>query len=266
MNRIFIAPLLSLTLIAAPVLSDTRDEVFEIVEAVSVGEPLSELPEDLHAPEMIEFFYHGRDYQLAWQDRATIQPVLALLGKSVEHGLDPEDYHYSTLRALEKEWHKRILRKDRVRARFDVLLSDAVLLYARHLIQGKVDPTQMESSWNYEKRDFSAERVSQRLNDAISTGTLLEDLESMAPAFAFYQGLQDELKRYQTLAENGAFAVVPTDTVLKAGMRHANVVPLRASLVRLNLLPASDSDHFDEELKAALASIGEARVTAVLCT
>ena len=147
--------------------ASVRDDIFDIVEAASVAEENDSLAESVRARELVHEFYHQRDYELAWDGEEHVNALLDLLGMSDLQGLDPNDYHYPALRALQAEWKERLLRKDRVRARFDVLLTDAVFMYARHMVQGKVDPTRWEESWNYTRRDFAAEEIIGKLSTAL---------------------------------------------------------------------------------------------------
>jgi murein L,D-transpeptidase YcbB/YkuD len=232
--------------------ADVRDEVFDIVEAASVAQ---QDDAELGAPELIESFYNARDYQMAWTERKQIKPVLALLGASSDHGLNPDDYHYGQLQKFVSDWGSRKDRSDRIRARFDVLLTDGVLLYARHMREGKVDPAKLEESWNYARRDFSADEVLSRLSTAIANNTVLEQLQAMEPKLRFYRLLREELKHYRELEAAGGFLSVPTDVVLKPGMQHDNVAVLRAKLQKMgySLVSADvDRDLFDDQLKAAV--------------
>lgn len=242
-------------LLAQGLQADVRDEIFDIVEVLSVAEGDERSSDAVGAPELLESFYHARDYQLAWSEREQIDAVLGFLNASSEHGLDPDDYHYGQLQKLMSDWDKRRDRSDRLHARFDVLLTDAVLMYARHIQEGKVDPAKLEESWNYVRRDFSSEKVLARLSAAIVQGDVVAKLQAMTPQFNFYRLLQVELKRYRQLQAAGGFLPVPTDVVLKPGMRHDNVAVLRARLQQLDNPQAgasADSDLFDDELKAAV--------------
>ncbi len=253
MYRIFAYVFLVVGLSPAFASADMRDHIRDIVEAVSVGEEREHLPERVYGPQLIATFYDNRDYQLAWENLDQVRAVLAVLGSAGEHGLNPEDYHFSTLAGLRDEWKQRLLKRDRVRARFDVLLSDGVLLYARHIIEGKVDPSKLETSWNYTRRGFSPEETSAKLTGALVTNNIVDVLRDLEPRFPFYRLLQAELAHYRELAASGSFVPVPEDTVLREGMTHANVLLLRESLGRLNyeIAVADDPMQFDAQLEEA---------------
>ena len=123
----------------------------------------------MHSPEFMGVFYHLLEYQPAWTDPDYVGEMINLLGDSDLEEFNPDDYHYGELQALRREYKADQADKDHIRAQFDVLLSDGILLYARHLLEGKVDPRTMDSSWNYPRRDFVPEVVAQSLVQAISS-------------------------------------------------------------------------------------------------
>jgi murein L,D-transpeptidase YcbB/YkuD len=231
-----------------------EDEIFDIVEGVAVGEERHLLPEPVRARELIHLFYQNRNYRIAWDDIEEIQQVLAWLARSTEHGLDPEDYHYSALMEIARQWESRRRGRDVLRARFDVLFSDGVLLYARHLLQGKVDPRRFEPAWNYTMRDMDPERISGELTAAVDGDKALEVLQGLEPDTRFYRLMKVELQRYRDLEEKHAFREVPVDTVLRPGQSHPNIPALRTQLKRLGFFQgnADDPELFDEDLKLAV--------------
>jgi murein L,D-transpeptidase YcbB/YkuD len=246
--------LLGFILAATVSRADVRDEIIDIVEAASVGEDRDLLPEPVRARELIHLFYQERDYNLAWNDGEQIQSVLAALADSRSHGLNPEDYHYSALKALEAEWHQKFRGRDRVRAQFDILLSDGLLLYARHQIEGKVDPALLEASWNFTRRDWNPEVITTNLSTAIEKQTVVATLESFEPSFRLYDRLRSNLRRYRQFDGAYEFEPIPTDVVLRPGMTHPNIASLRESLRRLELWQGDNSQEqlYDDELLAAV--------------
>ena len=245
---------LGLALTATVIRADVRAEIVDIIEASIVGEERHLLPAPIRVRQLIDLFYQARDYNLAWNDGEQIQRVLTVLADSTSHGLNPEDYHYSVLKALEAEWHKKFRGRDRVRAQFDVLLSDGVLLYARHQLEGKVDPALLESSWNFSRRDWVAEVVVSNLSTAIDEQNIVPTLESFEPSLELYDSLRSSLQLYRQFDESYEFVPIPTDVVLKPGMTHPNIASLRESLRRLQLLQgdADDENVYDDTLVAAV--------------
>jgi murein L,D-transpeptidase YcbB/YkuD len=237
-------------------MASPRDEIFGIFDTIHQGEQPHVLPEPVRASATLGLFYDMRNYEPAWPTYDDIQRILAELAASEKEGLNPDDYHYSTLKSLEAEYFatREGGEKDRLHAAFDVLLSDGVLLYARHLQEGKVDPARVESTWNFARRDFEADRVAAALAEAIQQGDVVERLNGFKPGLRFYGLMKEELARYRDLDRRYDTLTLPEDTVLKPGMRHGNVSILREQLSRLgyDAANAPDPDLFDEGLKNAV--------------
>lgn len=241
-------------MLSVPVRAGVEDEIFAILGSFHHGEQDHRLPEPIRAVETLDLFYGERDYEPAWADYDFIERVLAELESSYHEGLNPEDYHVTALRRIAGQYLAGGERDTALRAEFDVLLSDAVLLYGRHLQEGKVDPSRIESTWNFSRRDFSPERLSGALVAALEAGTVVEVLQEFKPDVAFYQLLKLELARYRTLEQQYPVEPVPPGTTLRVGMTHPNVVPLRRQLERLGFAtPATAApETFDEALEAAV--------------
>ena len=205
-------------------------------------------------PAIIEAFYSEDNYQSVWNDREQAVRVLDILAGAAEDGLNPEDYHYATLQTMLDENELSWTTGNRSRALFDVLLSDGVILYIRHLSQGKVDPRQMDPSFNYSRLEFEPTKISTALRRAVSEDTIDRIMEDLRPQQRFYQQMTTALASYRDLAASEAFVNIPDDVVLKPGNDHANVLALRKRLVGSGQLdPAFESSTlFDTQLEAAV--------------
>lgn len=243
-------------LLLSPARADVRDHIFEFIDSIHQGAELQEFPGGLYAEETLSLLYEGRGYEPAWASYEDIKPVLAELKASFHEGLNPEDYHYSALKALETDYFSALdqHRRDRLRASFDVLLTDGVLLYARHLLEGKVDPGRVEETWNFTRADFEPAVTVQRLAEALEEGSVVERLQAFKPSMRFYRLGRSELARYRELEQRKEFMKVPTDTVLRPGMQHENVAALRARLVQLGYAVGRsvDAGVYDRDLVAAV--------------
>ena len=251
-----IAPLLlALLLVASPSWADLRNELQAITEHLLL-DGQGHMPSGgiIYQPSIVEAFYAELDFQPAWQDRDQTSRALELLADSGRDGLDPADYHHPELMSL---WAQRDLdwpERDRARARFDVLLTDGVILYVRHLLEGKSDPKQFDPSFNYQRIDFEPERVSAGLRKAIAEDSLADVIDRSRPSSSFYRQMMSALVHYRSLAARGHFRPIPSGVVLKPGQAHANIVPLRSRLNDLGYLPpeATSSRAFDEQLVEAV--------------
>ena len=208
----------------------------------------------VYQPAIIEQFYSENNYQPVWIDREQAVRVLGILAGAAEDGLNPEDYHYTTLKTMLDKSDVSWTTGNRSSALFDVLLSDGVILYIRHLSQGKVDPRRMDPSFNYSRLEFEPTKVSTALRRAVSEDTIEDIMEEVRPQQRFYHQMKKALASYRDLAAGEAFVDIPDDVVLKPGNDHANVLALRKRLVETGQLdPASKSSTlFDEQLEKAV--------------
>jgi murein L,D-transpeptidase YcbB/YkuD len=251
--------LILLALLSSPTfaqVASVEQEIQEITDGLLSGDDLEYLPAEALVEEIIPAFYERRDFQPAWQVRAVAQQVLDLIASSADEGLEPADYHYQELLELKAQWEQQPPHSNRLRAQFDVLLTDGMLIYARHLIEGKVNPGPLEYSWNYSRRQFLPDTVVQNVSLAIDEGRVGEELARLAPDFWFYRQLKEELRFYRNLNQQGPFLPLPADEVLRKGDSHGNVVQLRQRLSELNYFAgeASESPFFDTELLEAVKS------------
>lgn len=236
--------------------ADLQQELMQVTEHLLM-DGAGQLPAGgvVNQPEIIADFYAGNDYQPAWQDREQVRGILDLLGAAAADGLNPADYHYPTLQTLWQRQYEAWENRDRLRARFDVLLSDGLILFIRHLLQGKVDPKQLDPAFNYDRLDFEPGRVSDSLRTAIATGSVFDLVERARPRQNFYLQMKAALAYFRELAAAETFVAVADDVVLKPGQSHANVVPLRQRLTRLGYLSAeapAGSTVYDDALESAV--------------
>jgi len=237
--------------------SNVSHEILNINERLFVERlnPGAHGPVRVHNPEFVGIFYELIEYQPAWTDREYIQQIIALLGDSRLEGLSPDDYHYGELLGLIRDYPAVGLEQNYYsQARFDVLLTDGILLYARHLIEGKVDPRTLDSSWNYPRREFDPDAIAQNLVQAVKEHRVAAVLEQLKPEVPAYLKMREELAYYRQLADTRQFFTVPGDTVLKPKQTHSNVVLLRRRLQQLSYIESHgpESGYFDAELERAV--------------
>ncbi len=244
-----------------PARAEVSIEIFDIFDSLHQGVQPHVLGEDLHASDTLDLFYSNRNYTPAWSTYGDIKAVLAELEASYKEGLEPEDYHYSRLKALEEEYFstRRESKRERLHAAFDVLLTDGVLLYARHLQEGKVDPRRVETTWNFARVDFDPNNTAERVQAAMEAGDVVERLHSFKPNSRFYLLMRERLAYYRGLEERYEFTTVPTATVLRPGESHDNVLALREQLARLGYATgdAADPRLFDADLEAVVKEFQE---------
>jgi murein L,D-transpeptidase YcbB/YkuD len=131
------------------------------------------------------------------------------------------------------------------------------VLYARHLIQGKVDPRILDSSWNYARRDIVPAAVAENLAAAIASRRVAQVLAEFKPDTGFYALMKQQLRHYRQLAAREIFSPIPADIVLRRGDKQPNIVPLRRRLKELSYLASDvpETDGFDASVEEAIRQL-----------
>ncbi len=188
----------------------------------------------------VEHVYAENGYELMWASYGHVPRLLDTLADSKYEGLNPVDYHVPTLRLLHNDIQLGMASARQVQ-QFDVLLTDAVLTYAKHLLRGKVDPKTLSNDWDYNRREIERATATVALDKHIKAGTVSRGLRNLRTEFDNYKALKKALREFLALAERGEFVPVNVEpNQLRAGTRHAAVGQLAQRLVDVGDLSASD--------------------------
>lgn len=216
--------------------------------------------ERLHAATELPRFYRGRGFVPAWVDELGPRPLadsaLWAVEGAILEGLESSHYHLARIRDVYADVRRARLANgtlDPARlAELDLLLTDAFLLYASHLAEGRVDPITIHPEWTAGRR--SVDLVAE-LDMALATGRVGEVLEGLLPTHPAYARLRDVLADYRRVAGRGGWPELPGRT-LEPGMRDPAVALLRQWL-RLSgdLAPARPDSYeqfYDAEVEVAV--------------
>lgn len=233
----------------AHALEPTAEQIRTYCEAILDGSNRSISGQQIAATTVLPSFYADRDFEPAWLEPERFQELLRVLKGAEDHGLDPEDYHYSTL----VEWPDDT---DPVQlAARDVLATEALIRFGYHLHFGKIDAAGLDPDWNLSRRLKNKEPVS-ILKQVVAAPGLEDFLAAhLEPGGTFYQGLRKALARYRGLAETGGWPRVPEGPTLRPGDVGPRVAALRSRLqVTDQLLDSkkADSQNYDPDLQAAV--------------
>ncbi|MBI2752113.1 MAG: L,D-transpeptidase family protein [Betaproteobacteria bacterium] len=204
------------------------------------------------ARRLIPEFYEHRGFRPAWTRREQATALLASIGASRGHGLDPADYHAAALRRLLADTTTgahALSDADR-----ELLLTDALIRLAYHLHFGKADPRELYSGWTF-TRSLGAIDPVQALEETLAAPRLDEAVERFAPQLPAYRHLQQALARLRAIEAAGGWPQLRTGHALKPGMLDPCVKALRDRLVASgDLAPAAGTEaaRFDAALEAAV--------------
>lgn len=219
------------------------------LETLLTRDATDTLPPDLDRAALAGF-YAPRDFTPFWfqagGDRKGAAAVLAALVSADEDGLDPARYR---LDALGDHW---LFVEAADRALAELLLTDALLRYARDLRRGRFEPRQVDDRWHIQPEDFDPLAVLQRLHTPTD---IIAVLPTLAPRHRGYHRLRTALARYRTIAKDGGWPRIAEGPLLQAGDHSPRVVALRQRLLRSGDLQADDTgtaELFDERLEMAV--------------
>lgn len=152
----------------------------------------------LYYPNSVKRFYEANGYQAAWVNRhentAQTWQAMMLLDCVLQYGLSHDDYHPHAL--LYDPLHTMIEEPGRIsnskKARFDILLTDALVALMNNLHYGKLNP-----KYAAEKIDgdmslpFHAEAI---LLDARRQADMVKAIVSVQPISKQYLAMQDRMR------------------------------------------------------------------------
>lgn len=194
----------------------------------------------LLAPDLTVRAFRENDFEPRWR-QPQIMSLVTALGDAREHGLDPDDYHFSALRS-------GTTKTDRL----NILATDAFLSYAGHLANGKVKPITMETAWSAVGRQPDLVAY---LEDSLVNDVIRSSLDALGPQQPRYRVLKAALKRYRKFSAGEGWGLVPHGESLKPGMRSSRVPALRSRLLASGDIDASIPDEvnlYDDQLVTAV--------------
>ncbi|WP_020532498.1 L,D-transpeptidase family protein [Flexithrix dorotheae] len=185
---------------------------------------------------ILPVYYETRNFEKGWVSKASVDSTLKTIELAYLDGLHPEDYHLGILKRLKAEIDSAASPNPITNAHFDILLTDAVLLYARHLFDGKVHPQKLQSTWNLQKRVFNGDTL-KILQDGIANNQISKILDSLKPQGAMYKGLKEYLAHYLEIAQKGGWGEIEEGPTLRHGMANERVKQVRKRLAAEGFLP-----------------------------
>ena len=177
---------------------------------------------------MIPQFYEQRDYTPAWYGGGNEQQLFTELNRGLEQGYRPTDFNLTMLYELQEKAKSGAPRDI---ASFDLVATDAAIKLIHHMVFGKVDPSKLDSIWNFSKPVIHRE-PSAVLNEFLDGDGFSALIGRIDLDVAQYRQLIEALAMYRDIEHSGGWSPVPDETVLKPGMSDPAVAVLRERLLR----------------------------------
>ncbi|HJX32479.1 MAG TPA: L,D-transpeptidase family protein [Thermodesulfobacteriota bacterium] len=211
--------------------------------------------DSIYARAALTDFYERRHYREAWSLQRADDLLKALRRADLE-GLRPNDYHLAAienlLAAVRSDIQKGLVVVPDRLAEFDLLLTDAFLVYGSHLLFGRVNPETIQPMWvpNQQKVDLAT-----LLEASLASNNISDSLAKLEPDHPGFRRLRQALWYYRELASRGGWPTIPDGPTLKRSDHGSRVAALRERLSLDGDLEAAkwaDSQLFDEALEQAL--------------
>ena len=259
MNRHFhklfvaVAVLLATINLSAQKKADVADAIQQRIESGIEQGKLNVSGIELYNQDSIPNFYISREFEPVWSDKKNRDDFQSVIMGAFDHGLFPEDYHLEAiLTRLEKVNNGD--KDPALQADIDLLMTDAISLYASHLLYGKVAQSKLRSEWEVPANP-GPDNPDALLQHALDNNTLPELMSSVGPQHFMYKHLKKGLKTYREIEENGGWPAIPAGETLKKGMTGDRVALMRKRLEITGDLTESEPDSadiFDQALEDAV--------------
>jgi L,D-transpeptidase YcbB len=193
-----------------------------------------------------EAFYAARTYAPIWESASgaineRAKAAIAYLGTIDSEGLDPGEYSIPNF--------KTATTPDQA-AEADVRLTAALLTYARHAQNGRVNPSRIVREVAYNAEPLDAAEALAKIADAKDVAATLA---SFNPQYPQYKALKAKLAELRG-GKSGSGAVrIPSGPVLKVGKTAVHDARVPALRERLKV-EAKDDEVYDRQLADAVAA------------
>jgi murein L,D-transpeptidase YcbB/YkuD len=168
--------------------------------------------------------YEQRGFAPLWTDPASLESLLRAVDAVAQDGLDPEDYHRSSLaRGLEQPFDTGR------RAELDLVATDAFVRLAHDLRYGKVRPEGPAGGTN--SWPFGGSDAVDQLVAIVSSGRVVTALYDLRPRHFMYDGLVRALAAYRAIQKRGGWDSIPTGPTMGLDSADMRVPALRGRLV-----------------------------------
>jgi L,D-transpeptidase YcbB len=188
-------------------------ETVELRDALHAMCVSGALPKALRHRDTLLTMYRDRDYQPLWVQGEVypgrIQSILPYLTQAHEHGLDPAWYHSGELLrlfTLTLQSNVQPVERMTALARLEILLSDALLDYARHLRFGIFDPRAIDAAYHLPVRQPSH----REFIEPLSTTNITAYLRNIQPSERRYRDLQQALLEWRSMQVSHGWVSIPS--------------------------------------------------------
>jgi len=203
---------------------------------------------------VITDLYKNENYQPVWDNASNRKDLIEILDDSFFEGLNPEDYYYDFIEEHNKKIESGIRITMDEYAIADIVMTNATLTYALHMIQGKVNPTTLDPNWNYSMRPLP-DSVELRLVHRLRTQSLKEGVANIRPELPLYHKLRKWFAHLDSIQNTGGEIqqIEYPGAPLRLGDSSLAVTELKRQMAGYGYeIISPENEKFDEELESAI--------------
>jgi murein L,D-transpeptidase YcbB/YkuD len=205
--------------IAAFYIQQHLDRIIE-----NAGGPLRGV--EIYSDAMMPELYQRQWHQFLWADTAKRSNAIRSLEAAYQDGLEPETYHIEAIQAL--------LELDSLdmdtRAALDIMITDGIILYGTHLLNGKTDANTLVPTMEMDPRVLGDETL-EHFRSLLVKGRVDSIIRSLRPQSHYYHHMMNGLAHYEQIADSGGWKVVSiSQRKLEPGNEYAEIPAIRERL------------------------------------
>ena len=201
----------------------------------------------------LHHIYVETEFRPVW-NRALKKQAIDILSESTLHGFNSDDYLLEDIRkllSLNPEGSTE------TNLRLDVYLSYGMLVFAKHMTRGRINPGQFSEHWQHQPF-LSEEEIANLLTAGVKKRTLNNFVKRITPAAEYYNALLAWMKAYHSgrFKDNGQIHF--TQMPVKKGAEGEEIIELKYRLIQYGNLSDRDvTPVFDGALENAVKEFQE---------
>jgi murein L,D-transpeptidase YcbB/YkuD len=191
----------------------------------------------------LKFVYANRKYQpifiKSFESKSLVDSLLDILGNVYEHGLNPERYHYNTIK---DEFFESIQTNLENKSRYihlanaELLLSDAILKFSSDMRHGVVNPRKLYADSYFLPVTDS---LNKKLFEPLRLNDIIQYLFKIQPKSDKYKKLQAALKHFYSLGDIEWNAIPVSDKKIEMGDSYSSINLVVQKLTVLGFIDTS---------------------------